>query len=407
MGRTNLSVFMCTLIDTPESGEECSVLNSSECIRCNLRGGYLSGESIHDYHSIGHVISLSMWLLTIILGIGGLLGNYLIIRIVKKRNSERPFDILLMVLAAFDTFCCIVTGIGTTVTILCFQDWVLKGYIFMYIYYLSFSTVLFGRSASVFTTLLITIQSYLMIAFPVSSIRWFTSRSTKILSICVFIIAICLAVPRFSSMYIGLNPYHDHAVDHEMNKNVEQFRVSGLHRFHYLILPTKMHRFWYHTLNRAHMQIDFWLPLPLLIFFKFLTFSNVRKLNKKRKELNVSQEKQLQAVSMFLPVVILLFICNVAPILFYFLMELKAIVYREMYMLLCLSTALNSSLNFLIYYFRSRNFRIEADAMLSSVSSQFYAPNVYHINQRERNKAGDLEWSTSNNRRHSGSNIWY
>jgi len=214
--------------------------------------------------------------------------------------------------------------------------------------------MLFSRSASIFTAVYITIMSYFMIAFPVSANLWFTSRKTKGLALLVLFLSICLAIPRYSLVYIGANPFY---------KN-EYFGICKLQKFPYLLKPTKLHK----PLNGVHNQIDYMAPLPLLVLFKFLSYLNVRRLNKKRKEeLNCHQKKQIQAVRMFLPVVVVLCICNFGPIIYYFFFIYKGIVYREMYALVCLSTALNSSVNFPIYYFRASNFRNEAKVLLSQI----------------------------------------
>ncbi|CAL8084110.1 unnamed protein product [Orchesella dallaii] len=351
----SLSVFMCPLIDINElTGIDCSVLHPDICVKCDLKGGYLSGESIYDLSSVSHLIYLTIWASTIVIGTLGLFGNFLIIKILKRRNSKRAFDFLLTVLAAADTFSCIIAMIACTVPIFYFQNWIRGGHVFMYSFIISFNTMLFGRSLSIFTAVLITIQSFFMIAFPVPSCQWFTPRKTKLLSLSVLLFSVSLSIPRYSSVYIGVNPYSH-----------EDFQKSHLHEFPYLLKPTALHEFWYTTLNGMHNQIDYWAPLPLLVFFKFLSYWNVRKLNKTRRGLNCNQ--QIQAVRMFLPVVIVLIICNFSPILYYILMHFKKVVYRELYALVCLSTALNSSVNFPIYYFRASNFRSEAKVLLNQI----------------------------------------
>ncbi|CAL8075548.1 unnamed protein product [Orchesella dallaii] len=247
--------------------------------------------------------------------------------------------------------------LASTVPVLYFQGRIGKGVVFIYFYIIAVNTMLLSRSTSIFTTVLITILNYISIAFPLTSVQWFTARRTKLLVLSSFLLSLCLGIPRYLSVFVGENHLKE-----------EQFNVSRLNEFPNILKPTQFSRFFYGTLNGVHNQIDYWAPLPLLMIFILLSYWNVRKINKRRKDLNFNQKNDIQAVTMFLPVVIALFVCNISPIVYYSFMHFKGIIYREMFAMVCLSAALNSSLNFPIYYFRASNFRNEARSLLSQQS---------------------------------------
>lgn len=110
-----LPIFMCLLIDLPSKGYDCSTVNSSRCVTCKIRGDYLSGESDNAYNATGHLICVGLWLICVASGTFGLLGNSLIISVLKRRStSDKGFDFLLIVLACFDIICCAAGLIAST-----------------------------------------------------------------------------------------------------------------------------------------------------------------------------------------------------------------------------------------------------------------------------------------------------
>src|ERR1700748_3212439 len=77
-----------------------------------------------------------------------------------------------------------------------------------------------------------------------------------------------------------------------------------------------------------------------------------------RKELTKQEKVDIRAARMFVPVVVLLTLCNVEPIAMNILIRLTDVFYRELIMGWFLSIALNSTANLLIYYVKgSSSFR--------------------------------------------------
>lgn len=77
----------------------------------------------------------------------------------------------------------------------------------------------------------------------------------------------------------------------------------------------------------------------------------------------MGQRKEIRAVKMFFPVVIVLFLCNIEPIVHYAFI-VSGVAYRELDMGMRLSFAFNSAVNLPIYYYRGTGFRHETKAAL-------------------------------------------
>lgn len=130
----------------------------------------------------------------------------------------------------------------------------------MYWYSLSLFGALYGRSGSVFTTVLITIERFLIITFPFKANAWFTLRNTKILAFIGFLIASLLNFPRFLGYSVEYNENQD---------------ISSIQDLEWVLKATTIGKFSYGTLFGLHNQIDFWAPLPIIALFNLMSLWKV------------------------------------------------------------------------------------------------------------------------------------
>ncbi len=130
----------------------------------------------------------------------------------------------------------------------------------MYWYLISLFTAIFGRTGSTYTTVLITIERYLMITIPFKAKLWFTPRATKIMAFSVLVLAILINYPRFVAYGAEPNEFRD---------------IPSLEGLEYVFRPTSQGKFWYKTMKGAHNWIDYWLPLPIILVFNLLSFFEV------------------------------------------------------------------------------------------------------------------------------------
>lgn len=201
-------------------------------------------------------------------------------------------------------------------------------------------------------TFLITLERYLVISCPQRSLGWFTVSKTKMYILCVYVFALLMGLPRFLSLFVMEN---DISPD-----------IPCLGNQKYLILATSMRDFWFHHMKTFYDKIDFWVLLPLLLFLNILLFLEVRKFAKRRKELNIKQIKEIKAVKMFVPVVIVLFVCNIEPFAHYYNIAVRGKIFREQYLADLLSITVNSSVNLPIYYFKGSSFKSHLKDLFST-----------------------------------------
>ncbi len=130
----------------------------------------------------------------------------------------------------------------------------------MYWCFISLYSFAFGRSISTYITILITIERFLMITFPLKMGTWLTQRKTMVMAFGTFVWSVLINYPRFVSWCVEKNDWRD---------------VESLKEIEYVVRPTSQGKFFYQTLNAMHNNIDFWLPLPTLLFFNLLSYIKV------------------------------------------------------------------------------------------------------------------------------------
>ncbi len=110
----SLDLFQCGFIDFPEFQVDCSIRQPGICLKCAIRGGYLSGESIDSIRASGHVFCRVIWIICLLVGCTGVFTNAVIIVILQRRRNNRSFDLLLTVLGYVDLFCCLSSLFAST-----------------------------------------------------------------------------------------------------------------------------------------------------------------------------------------------------------------------------------------------------------------------------------------------------
>lgn len=97
-----LPLFTCHFVELPDNRIDCSRSDPSVCVTCPILGRFVTGGGLDEYGSTGHIVSLVEWAFTVFIGLFGTFTNCLIITIMKRQNSGRSFDLLLIGLACID-----------------------------------------------------------------------------------------------------------------------------------------------------------------------------------------------------------------------------------------------------------------------------------------------------------------
>ncbi|ODM92587.1 FMRFamide receptor [Orchesella cincta] len=348
-------IFTCQIIDLSEH-KLCSEHKPNVCIRCSILGKFFTGESIYETKAIGHVICVFLWSLTVIVGVHGVATNFLIVIITRRINSQRPFDILIMFLAMFDLLCSGSTVVGMTVHVAFYQSWVNKNFWTMHWFHKSTLAILLCRTASTYMAMLITMERFLVLKFPFQTRYWFSTRKTILLAIGVIVVSLILNVPRF--LMFEVEPNH-----------FQSANITALHDFTYIVGVTHIFGwnticFFFENLWDMNEHLDFLAPLPVLLVFNVLSYAKVQKMQNRRKQLDMGVKAEIETVRLFLPVVIAYFSTNVVPFVHFFIAYFTDTFYRELNAAVGLSIAINSAVNFQIYYYQRKAFRMETKAFI-------------------------------------------
>ncbi|CAL8098095.1 unnamed protein product [Orchesella dallaii] len=334
------------------TGQDCSDTNPSMCIKCITKSiRFFNGEPITETKGWGHFISYWIWLAILAIGLFGALANLFIVIVMKSKSNKfqklKGFDYLMTSLAIFDVLCSITSILAATSIIFIFEGWISRGSkSTLYFYYISNLGLMFTRSLSTHMAVHINLFCYLGLAYPLHSRKWFTKKIIKIMPFIVMITAVFLSIPRFIPAYLGNNLHHD---------------VPSLTGFEYVLYVRQSWMIlWYKTLGAPNEQLDVPIPLLILLVFNFLSYRKMIQLKRSRQILTSTQEKAVQPLRMFLPVVTVLLLSNLGPIAENAFVLTKRVMYRELTLAVNLSHGVNCSVNFLIYYWRSENFRNEA-----------------------------------------------
>ncbi|CAL8133537.1 unnamed protein product [Orchesella dallaii] len=348
-------IFTCQLMDLDEY-RTCSENDSSVCIICSIIGKFFAGDSIQDVGSVGHILCVILWSFTVLIGLLGVFTNFLVIIVIRRMKSNRPFDILIMFLGAFDMVCCGASLIQSTMNVALYQTWVSRDFAAMQWFHKSTLLTLFGRSASTFMAILITMERFLVITFPLQTKQWFTSKKTTLLAIGVILISLLLNIPRLIMFNVELKPQ-------------KYANITALEDFTYIIGVTHMFGWntlclFYEKFGDVNEHLDFLAPLPILLIFNILSYAKVRKIQNRRKQLDMKQKAEIEAVKLFMPVVIAYFSTCIVPFIHFSMAYFTEILYRELHIAAGLSVVINSAVNFCIYYYQRPAFKKEADALL-------------------------------------------
>lgn len=129
------------------------------------------------------------------------------------------------------------------------------------------------RSTSFHLTVLITLERYLVIVYPLRSRTWFTRTKSKFQALFIVIYVTLLFMPRYTSIYVGENVF---------NKGKNGMNIHSLDKFEFLFLPTTLHEFWRNFLGESfdfYLQlVEFWAPNLCLLIFNIWSVKKVMNL---------------------------------------------------------------------------------------------------------------------------------
>lgn len=121
-----LTLFPCLFVELPDTRVDCAPNDTNLCVACPILGRFVTGGGLEEYGSVGHVVSLIEWIVTVIIGVFGTFTNILIITIIQRQNSGRAFDLLLVALACFDLIGSVTSVIAASASTAVFGNFMQK-----------------------------------------------------------------------------------------------------------------------------------------------------------------------------------------------------------------------------------------------------------------------------------------
>ncbi|ODM89603.1 FMRFamide receptor [Orchesella cincta] len=301
-------------------------------------------------NTTGLSISIFLSVLTFIVSGFGSVSNLLTIFVLNKSIpigvSVRESQIAL----AFAEFLlCAFTGINTIFVILILGNWT-RGIAAFFILNFSHRIFLVGRTVTFYQSILISIERYLMVAFPLKSKIWLQrSRRRSIAAFILLIVfSILLNLPWLLKSFV------------EENEKVNWKTNSTLANFPYLV---KRHEYfstiWIRGSQEIMLGLNSVVPFPILLILKGLLYKAIARASDQRTVLTNGLKKDINSAKMFSVVVIILLSCNIMPIAVYMTSRARMEIYRELILLQDLSVLTGAASNFIVYYAYGKAFQRE------------------------------------------------
>ncbi|KAG4072237.1 hypothetical protein HA402_005959, partial [Bradysia odoriphaga] len=290
VNQTMLRIWTCFLLDNKE--ELMLYDNNETMLRCQTSGEYFFGKEI------GLNVLLAFIVIIGIISIVGALGNVTNIVLLKYVTRNASLHSMLLLLAIFD-FCVCCTAIIMTSTLLVVLGGVSREKAVLRTMFFSGGIFNLAKTGSEYLTILITIERWLVVKYPISFKLWLTRRRS------LFVVSIVLLWIILINCPLLLNFF-----SLTKNKYYNREPVTSFSKFPYVYDETWFSKAIFHKLLPWNTIFDTVLPVPLLLAFNAPLYFEIHKANKNRTNLNSSQCNEVKAAQVFFKIAVVLFVCN-------------------------------------------------------------------------------------------------
>lgn len=295
-------------------------------------------------------ISLSFWangvgmLLIIIVGV---FGNITSIKILFRKEMRSPVNYILVALAFADLIMIITMMLlNSLITIYPYTGY-LKDY-----YYIAFPIIsiiaypigTIAHTASIYMTLLISIERYIAVCHPLKAKALCTKNRAKATVLIVFFLSGIYNIPRFYENMLlektdGSETYY--SLQYTFLRKNELFVTIYIHWLYFFFI--------------------FLIPLTGIISLNLMIYRKVKALNRLRIKLTRMQIQEINLTPMLFCIVIVFFLCSFLSVIVNILEAFFVEFLTKNSWLVPLSNflvAVNSSVNFIIYVLLVEKFRL-------------------------------------------------
>lgn len=289
--------------------------------------------------------------LMIPVAIFGIIGNGFTIYIFTTRSKSSSINFLVSGLAAIDIVLVIV---GTIVfASMAFHSYYNSVNLLLVIRYLIvtlYPVALIAQTASVWTMIVITLERYLAVCWPLRAIYLCDRRHANIALVCIIIFSVCYNIVRFWEY------------EFYPNENRLELLLKGNQMY------VRVYNHW------LYFVTIFLIPFLVLLIFQSLIISAIQKARQNRLQLSRQQWSEHRTALMMVVIMCSFLVCNLLALILNAMETLNDDAfknYSDVFVLLSdvnnLLVEINSSLNFIVYYYFSQNFRFAFSRMFVSL----------------------------------------
>ncbi|ODM88977.1 FMRFamide receptor, partial [Orchesella cincta] len=338
---TILPLWACYFFEAPDNGEDLIFVspyeNNETVYKCILKSEYLFGKKD------GPLLNLILGVILGIIGTIGALANCANIVVLKQLTKNSNLYLLLILLALFDFVVC-TFSISTTVFGQLVLNDVYRGWFALKAVQVSNAVFALGRTGSVYITILITIERILVVSYPLHFKTWMTSTRVRIILGLWLLFIVIINSPLWLNNVL---------VENETWK----FPGTEMSKFPYIFSDTTFATEIYSKILPWDTVIDSLLPIPLLLMMNGILYYAIHKCTKRREQLTRSQTKEVNAAKMFATLATILFAFHSFGVAHLFITQATGVFYHELIFMIYMAMAINSCVNFFIYYATIKYFR--------------------------------------------------
>ncbi|UYV77996.1 GPRNNA1 [Cordylochernes scorpioides] len=208
---------------------------------------------------------------------------------------------------------------------------------------------LIAQTGSVWTTVGVTLERYIAVCHPLRARSLCTQRRARLALLAVAVFSIIYNAPRFLEVGTRCLVYCTElpTQDNDGNQTIlvampTQFRTDP----HYI----QVYYIW------LYLLVMYFVPFALLFVLNALIWRTVQAATRSRNRLTCSQRHEIGLALMLFCVVVIFFVCNLLGMVVNILEHFQ-VYWLELVDISNLLVAVNSSVNFIIYYLFGKRFR--------------------------------------------------
>lgn len=280
----------------------------------------------------------------------GIPANMVSFSVLSRKQIKSPISCCLQFLAFFDTLVlCFYTVLTIVINV---QPWVL---FFQYA----------ALQASVWTTLLVSLERFIAVCYPLKARTLCTYRRTVIFNIITVILSVSMNIPR---IFLTEN--------NKANENISYFLFLNTRFELQRNMLKKIGLYltdWEMCIAKCYSWIEFtavyFMPMLAIAYFNISIYKAVKKAEKSRQRMSQSQQKEINIAKTVLGVVVVFFITGFPWLVIKLVIHYGLVSLLQYVKLLWMFNPLivsNSAANFVIYFGLNRDFRTALLATLKN-----------------------------------------